>query len=110
MSKTQPLQFRQGDVFLIETDAEIPTSAKEVPRDKERVILAYGEVTGHSHAIANKAAVLFDVPDVGRMLKVTKRVVLRHEEHAKIDLPPANYRVVIQREYVPGELPRAVVD
>lgn len=104
------LMVRQGDVLLVETEAAIPKTATEVKRDGGQVVLAYGEVTGHSHAIADEAAVLFALADGSRMLRATKRVVLRHEEHAKIELPAANYRVVIQREYVPNELPRSVVD
>ncbi len=111
MQSRQQMQFRQGDVFLVEMrDADVPADAKEVARDRGRVVLAYGEVTGHAHAIHAQAATLFDLGDVGSVLRVTKRVVLRHEEHAEIELPPANYRVVIQREYQPGELPRQVVD
>lgn len=104
--------YRQGDVLLIEVKANVPQGAARVPREAGRVVLAHGEVTGHSHAIecSSGAAVLFDAGAAGRFLRATKRVVLRHEEHAKIELPAATYRVVIQREYAPGELPRAVVD
>lgn len=112
MKKTktnQVFQARQGDVFIIGT-ADVPDGAKRTKRDAGRVVLAYGEVTGHAHAIADKGAVLFDAGSAGRFLKVSKRVVLRHEEHAKIELPSGNYRVVIQREYQPGELPRQVLD
>jgi hypothetical protein len=42
--------YRQGDVLILET-AAAPTDAVEVPRDKGRIVLAYGEVTGHAHAI-----------------------------------------------------------
>lgn len=101
-------QFRQGDVFIIETNA-IPTDAAEVKRDDGRVVLAYGEVTGHAHAIHDKSAVLLSF-GAERFLRVTQPVTLRHEEHSKIELPPASYRVVIQREYVPNELPRTVLD
>jgi hypothetical protein len=41
---------RQGDVLLIPVD-EIPAGLKTVPRDNGRVILAYGEATGHAHAV-----------------------------------------------------------
>lgn len=102
--------YRQGDVLLVETKEVVPAGAKKVVRDKGRIVLAYGEVTGHAHAITDKPVVLFDAGDVGRYLRATKRVSLRHEEHATIELPAATYRVVIQREYVPGELPRTVLD
>ena len=44
------VKFRQGDVGLIPV-ASLPDGAKKVPRDKGRIVLAYGEVTGHAHAI-----------------------------------------------------------
>ena len=46
----------QGDV-LIRQVANVPQEAKPVGRDDERVVLAYGEVTGHAHAIKTRAAV-----------------------------------------------------
>ena len=49
-------QYRQGDVLLIPTDA-IPEKAKRVTRDAGRIVLAYGEVTGHAHAIASRGVV-----------------------------------------------------
>jgi hypothetical protein len=51
--------LRQGDV-LIEL-CELPTAAKltEMPLDRGKVILAYGEATGHHHAFNRAAAVMF---------------------------------------------------
>ena len=101
---------RQGDVLVVAVDG-IPADAAPVPRDGGRVVLAYGEVTGHAHAIrAREASLLGLGPD--RYLRVSAPVTLDHEEHAAIDLPPGAYRVVIQREYVPGPIPasRRVAD
>jgi hypothetical protein len=95
------LQFRQGDVFLAQVDA-IPAGATTVRRHGGRVILALGEATGHAHAIAGPGAELLSAGS-DRYLRVTAPVVLGHEEHAAITLPPATYRVVIQREYVAPE-------
>jgi hypothetical protein len=103
--------FRQGDVLLIEVAGVIPAEAKRVERDQGRVVLAYGEVTGHSHAIADKGAALFSA-GAERWLRTPKGgAVLYHEEHSRIELPGATtFKVTIQREYQPGELPRQVVD
>jgi hypothetical protein len=107
-----PFHVRQGDVLVVRVEA-IPDEAKPVARDRGRVVLAYGEVTGHAHAIAARDATLLEL-DGERYLRVTAPVTLDHEEHAAIDLPPGSFRVVIQREYVPSELPeqawRRVVD
>jgi hypothetical protein len=105
-----PFHVRQGDVLVIAVDG-IPADAALVVRDGGRVVLAYGEVTGHAHAIRAREASLLELgPD--RYLRVSAPVTLEHEEHAAIGLPPGTYRVVIQREYVPGPVPasRRVAD
>jgi hypothetical protein len=107
-----PAQVRQGDVLLVPVD-EVPDSARPLARSGGRVVLAEGEVTGHAHAIRSSAATLLGAGDE-RYLRVAAPVTLDHEEHAPIDVAPATYRVVIQREYVPPEISpvafRRVVD
>ncbi len=62
--------IRQGDVLLIPVK-RILDDATPVARDHGRVVLAYGEVTGHSHAIADPAADLVAGPGVAdRYLRV----------------------------------------
>jgi hypothetical protein len=102
-------QFRQGDVFVVSCDT--PKEAlTELKPDKGRVILAYGEVTGHAHALSPKHVKLYDVKGwVERLLVVTKATALMHEEHGRIELPPGNYKVRIQKEYHPEEI-RNVAD
>lgn len=104
-----PAQFRQGDVF-IEACGKPRAALTEVKPDKDRVILAYGEVTGHAHALSNGAAKLYEVKGwVERLLVVTKATALMHEEHGRIELPPGNYKVRIQKEYHPEAI-RNVAD
>lgn len=107
--------YRQGDVLIREVQ-RIPAKAKPIAREAGRVVLAHGEVTGHSHAIAAKGAqyLMGTEPSSGgaapRYLEVTaKSVELRHEEHARIRLPRGRYEVVIQREYHPEAI-RNVAD
>lgn len=102
------MQMRQGDVFL-EKVGGIPDGAKPVPNDQGRVILAYGEVTGHAHALQPDAAFLFEAPTGERFLRVVKETDLTHEEHAPVHLTPGLYIVRQQREYFPGEV-RLVAD
>ncbi len=99
--------YRQGDVLLIQVE-KIPADAKPVERENGRVVLAHGEVTGHSHAISLPNAALLTV-GAARFLEVMEAVALEHEEHSSIQLPAANYRVLIQKEYTPKEL-RSVKD
>ena len=95
--------YRQGDVAIIPVST-VPADLIPVPRDAGRIVLAYGEVTGHAHAIASAEADLFATPGataeaVDRYLRVRSQVTLDHEEHTAIVLPPGDYRVIRQREY-----------
>ncbi len=109
------MQYRQGDIF-IESIPTIPTEAEVVPREDGKIVLAYGEVTGHAHVIADRGAELLKVESMeDRFLSImaASGVELRHEEHAPIKLPPGNYVVRRQREYIPNEseqLSRQVTD
>ena len=100
--------YRQGDV-LIQVVPEIPVGAKLVARDNGRIVLAYGEVTGHAHAIAEAEVDLFEIEEGIRYMDVQMEAYLRHEEHATVTLPPGKYRVVRQREYTPEAI-RNVAD
>jgi hypothetical protein len=100
--------MRQGDVLLVPTKRSTK-GFTEVKRDKKRVILAYGEVTGHAHAILEKDAVLFDNGNGIRILSVESEAQLVHEEHSTIVLPKGNYEIRIQREYSPEAI-RNVAD
>jgi len=101
--------LRQGDVLLVKTSKRaLSATATMRPRDHGRVVLAYGEVTGHAHAIDSALAELFDERD-GRLylrIDVGAPVALVHEEHAAIALDPGIYRVMHQTEYTPAELRR----
>lgn len=104
----QPTHYRQGDVLITRVNDAIPSDAKRKPRDKGRVVLAYGEVTGHAHALDAPGAELFVVNDL-TLLSLQDKAELRHEEHGSVHLPAGNYQVVIQREYTPQGL-RNVAD
>lgn len=123
--------IRQGDVLLTPV-ASLPAGCTEVPHDKGRIVLAYGEVTGHAHAIADHAgrtdreigseaageiadaaiarartkARLVLAPSGERFLEVTETVNLCHEEHDAHAIPPGIYRLPQQMEYSPAELQR----
>jgi len=77
-------------------------SLKPVAREGGRVVLAHGEVTGHTHGISSRAANLFEAPGGDRFLALTRAAVLTHEEHGNIDLPKGMFKVVRQREYQQG--------
>lgn len=103
--------YRQGDVLITEVPS-IPKGAKAIPREGGKVVLAHGEVTGHSHAIAAKSAKFVGVVNdqvMRRYLEAPRDVVLRHEEHAEIRIAKGTYEITIQREYAPGAI-RNVAD
>lgn len=102
-------KWRQGDV-LIEQVKAAPDGGKEIARDAGRVILAYGEVTGHAHAIHDENVCFLSVEGTtDRFLMVPEFARLVHEEHGTIELPAGTFRVRIQREYTPEEI-RNVAD
>ena len=100
--------YRQGDVALRGID-KLPTNLIEVQRDNGAVVLAYGEVTGHSHALRGARVALFMDTGSGsgrRYLKVDEPSDLSHEEHSTITLPAGLYEVLGQVEYTPAEIRR----
>lgn len=108
--------FRQGDVLLLPTDTQ-PTAKAQRVTDQGRVILAYGEVTGHCHEVLPTvsdadpvpAMELFQEPDGTRLLMIKRDVLVRHEEHGPVALAPGGYEVRRQREYSPEAI-RNVAD
>jgi hypothetical protein len=105
-----PRQYRQGDVLLCAIDA-IPSSAKPVPSEDDRVVVALGELTGHAHAFAAcNAQMLRDKGSHRSFLVIDKGGArLCHEEHHPILVPEGRYELLHQREYTP-EMPRHVRD
>jgi hypothetical protein len=108
---------RQGDVLLLRHDTPIPAAASELPRDTGRVVLAYGEVTGHAHAIHDPGVCMLRAEGVAfDLLRVNEGVLAKlvHEEHATITVGPGVYERRIQREYAwsaeAAEASRAVAD
>ena len=108
-----------------------PKQAKDL-RERGRVILAHGEVTGHAHRVTEigvnvPAAQFFEEPDGTRILLVDSPCQLVHDEHGTITLDPAvptqvrqgdvflepvgigAWKVTRQREYFPEKI-RPVVD
>ncbi|MBC6459044.1 hypothetical protein [Actinomadura sp. HBU206391] len=107
--------YRQGDILILPVAAgavpdEVRTLTPAQRDGRGRLVLALGEMTGHAHALHAPGELLRDpdplspdhlhLPSGGRLV---------HEEHAAISLPKGWYRVVRQREYVPGAV-RVVAD
>lgn len=108
-----PKLWRQGDVLFCAID-KLPAGE---PKKRSNGTAAYGEVTGHSHRLADleTAEVLeigdglfVRVSDTGLSIEGEPGATFVHEEHGPISLPPGDYRIQIQREYSPLEITQVV--
>jgi hypothetical protein len=117
----------QGDVTLIE--GNVPAKLLKGKRRKVkggRAVLAYGEVTGHHHSLDSHKSYILDVtPDLRALfnaqvgipaqanildgvLVVGSPDVIKHQEHAPIEISPGVRWIVIEQEYTPGRIQRTV--
>ena len=102
--------YRQGDV-IIEYIPELPSNATPVSHNG-KIVLAYGEVTGHSHAVLDSEHKVEEYKtDTGeRFLRIMSHVEIAHEEHGNYFLHPGIVSIRQKREYVPKAIPRRVTD
>jgi hypothetical protein len=94
--------MRQGDVLL--RPLTIPSTAKAVKKNKDWVVLAYGEETGHAHAIYEPdKIVILEVRSkqaISKFMRVLSDTVLKHEEHRPLPLKAGEeYEIIRQRQY-----------
>lgn len=111
---TNQTVFQQGDVIL----QRIDNADLNGMRKQEDLVLQLGEVTGHKHQFEERfkdRVTIFSspeavtpegfakniTPDLGRIVQITgdEAVILRHEEHKPIAVPPGTYKVSIVYEY-----------
>ena len=112
-------KYQQGDVVMFQVDEKtFDESIKYCNQraiynggKKEKAILAFGEVTGHTHRV-NMDEMLEDAGvtlsmgynrEAGRdvpegFVVSNQTVTLKHEEHNPVDIPPGYYLVRIVRE------------
>lgn len=96
--------FRQGDVFII--PAQVAPIGDRQARGQ---VLAFGEVTGHSHRVREPlTASLFTAGERLWMDVQADTATIIHDEHGPVDVPCGLYEVRIQREYTPERIVRVV--
>lgn len=87
---------RQGDLLIVKV--------KKIPEDaakRDNRVLAEGEATGHMHELdlgevyEKDGTLYFKVPE-------GKTAALNHQEHKTVTFAPGEYKVIRQREYMPG--------
>lgn len=104
-------QIRQGDVLLIPVEIPAPPGAQAT----SELVLAYGEVTGHTHRLLAPAILQWE-QDRQRYVQVRGSTpgTLVHEDHdpipAPVVIPGQTYRVMPQREWDISGLWRRVQD
>ena len=99
--------LRHGDV-KIERIGRFPSGKRLLVEER---VVARGEVTGHAHRIAVGDAEVFQIED-GLYLRVGQGGIgIEHEEHGRLEIPPGNYRIGVDREFdYLREMERQVVD
>lgn len=100
-------QYRQGDV-LLQRVSSFPKKLKAVARERGRVILAHGEVTGHAHALDERGTSKFQSEDGSEYFKVKGRrfyfslpvlrdwrgqVMVNHSTHGLIEFAKADVEI-----------------
>jgi len=103
--------IRQGDVLLVPI-TKAPAQLNRAKAENGRVILAYGEATGHHHSFAlHDRIALFRDDAGGSYLTIggDAPAALEHQEHTALPVEPGVYQVVIQRTFEAG-MARRVAD
>ena len=101
------MQYRNGDVFLRKVES-LPGDA-ETSAVHPAEVLAYGEVTGHSHRLTGTTVERYDHANRAYVL-LSEAGILTHEEHGEAVIPAGVYELIIERDYDPSIYARRVVD
>lgn len=92
------MYYQQGDVLIERVAEEAFPQGRPLAPKEGSFILQHGEATGHCHRIAAESVTA--IRSAGFIyFQNLAPVVLRHEEHGPIELPPGSYRVRRVREY-----------
>jgi hypothetical protein len=97
--------YRQGDVGIARL-AILPKGLKPVDPQGNLIVLAYGEATGHHHAVSvadNPRVEFFESTERPGffVLRAPMGAIVKHQEHAPLTLPPGDYQIERQVEYDP---------
>ena len=103
--KQKPFMARQGDVLIKRLGnfgqfGELKSTGRD---DQDRIVLAYGEVTGHAHAIHDPGVIAYQMGEMTLLEVPETGASIIHEEHDPIELPSGRYEVTRQREWNDSE-------
>lgn len=97
--------YRQGDFLFI----PVATSPEGEPEQRvnDKLIIGYGEATGHNHAtIAVNASITRSTDGVRWFTVIDAPVDVTHNEHATITIPAGVYEIRQERTYHAGKVQR----
>ena len=119
MTKQINIQF-QGDLGFLKLpdNFKLPKGFIELQKEEKGLVLAYGEVSGHAHAIRTPTAQVFINPNSEKSITgydevyihCTQPTFVYHEEHEPILLPLGWSVKWQQKEYSFEEEYRVVTD
>jgi hypothetical protein len=104
--------YAQGDLLIERVKDAEPSGTIVAPDATGALVLAEGELSGHRHAIFERAtmfrddALACDMPSdlyIGHVRVAGGPAVVQHDEHAPITLREGTYRVRRQRELEPED-------
>ena len=98
--------IRQGDVILVKVES-VPEGGVELPREQGRIVLAYGEITGHSHSVAEVEVKWIEARGE-RYLVSDVPFTVRHQEHDAQFVAPGAWWVGVQVEHQREEIRRVI--
>jgi len=103
-------QLRQGDVMMVYV-GKTETAPKEV-KSGQTVILAFGEQTGHKHALLVGKKSKYPAFDAAaeRYIQILVSGKLSHEEHEAAILRAGTIEIGVQVEAGPHNMLRQVQD
>lgn len=99
-------KFRQGDVRI----SQVKKSLEGKVEETKALTIALGEKTGHHHTIHCDVPIKYVKTDEGMTFQLDAPAVIKHQEHAEINLEPGIYESKIQREYDVVSYSRQVLD
>lgn len=109
--KAEVVCFRQGDVAFRKV-SKLPEGLKKMDLVNNRVIVGFGETSGHTHGFEQGAAATLYANEDGskRYVSLEKPADLVHDEHTSISFEPGVFEVIQQKEYVAAAPARSVRD
>ena len=102
--------YRQGDVLLVRDPGLSSMHSRKIIDRGKSIVIQEGEVAGHFHeAIATDDLELRGLDD-DRVILSKTGFALVHPEHNTLDIPPGEYSIKIQEEWVSPTRTRPVAD